>query len=291
MTGRIMVALLALALAAGAAHGLTRDQRARLVIEEFSWSPDGRSMLFTGRLPGGRPALYLARANGTEARALTDTARAAGWGSWSPDGRRIAFATRSDSGHSIHTMNLGGTGIRRLTAGAADDRMPSWSPDGSRLAFVSNRDGTQAIWITDPDGASFTRLCDARGGISRPEWSPDGLQLAFHYGSGADTLAVMDADGTDLRLLGPGAWPTWSRDGRTLAFTAAGAGAAPEVWLVNPDGSGRRRLAAPGFYARFSPNGRDVVFLRAGAGPSPPPSFIHSVRPAEPGRERRWPAR
>lgn len=287
-------AMLALASAAAPSRKttLTPDQRARMFWKEFSWSPDGRHMLLTGMLGGGKPGLYIARANGTEARALTDTGTACSWGAWSPDGRHIAYVANVDSAYAVFVMNADGSGVRRITTGAADETNPSWSPDGSRLAFVSTRGGARAIWTMDRDGASPTQLCDAIGDEHNPVWSPDGQRVAYYFTrDGADSIGIVNADGSNAVTLGPGVWPNWSPHDEKLAFTyGVTRRQQPDVWIMNPDGSGRTRLAGPGFFARWSPNGRDVVFLRAEGQGWPRPSYLYSIRP-ESRRERRWPAR
>ena len=75
-----------------------------------SWSPDGRTLAFTGR--GGH--IYTVHADGTGLRKLT---RRPGWNvghKWSPDGRQIVFvSSRDDLVHrtfDLFVMNAGGSG-------------------------------------------------------------------------------------------------------------------------------------------------------------------------------------
>jgi len=293
---RLVLSLIAIAMlvplaASAKTASLTAAQRARMFWQEFSWSPDGRRMLMTG-MPGGRgAAVYIARANGTDAQALTDTSNWSSWGAWSPDGNHIAYAARVDSVNAVFVMNADGSGARRITTGTAKESSPSWSPDGSRLAFVSTRSGAPSIWTMDPGGASPTALCDAAGDEHNPVWSPDGQRLAFYYtNGGADSIGVVDASGSNFRSLGPGVWPNWSPHGDQLAFAAGARGQQPDVYVMNADGTGRKRVAGPGFFARWSPNGRDVVFLRSVGESWPRPSYLFSVRPGS-AKERRWPAR
>ena len=56
-----------------------------------------------------------------------------------------------------------------------------WSPDGQTIAF--NRFSTDAktpqIWTVRPDGAGLRQLNRLPGGAASPSWSPDGRRLAF----------------------------------------------------------------------------------------------------------------
>jgi TolB protein len=97
-------------------------------------------------------------------------------------------------------------------------------------------------------------------------WSPDGRRIAYLEGSlGGAPLTVVNADGTGKQqLTGPlmvdlGS-PSWSPDGRTLAFTGRGG----DIYVVHAEGSGLRKLTAgPGWDvgARWSPDGRRILFL------------------------------
>lgn len=80
-----------------------------------------------------------------------------------------------------------------------------------------------------------------------------------------DHILLIRADGTGERALPGSRWdtrPTWSPDGRRLAFFHYETDAATGVYLSNPDGSGRRRLAAlPYGYHNlaWSPDGRTIA--------------------------------
>jgi Tol biopolymer transport system component len=99
-----------------------------------AWSPNGKRILFTGRLSirdGSAADVWSVRPNGRDLRRLIANASDA---SWSPDGRRIAFSRRGN----IYTATATGTQIRQLTRGSyADATVPAWSPDGSQIAYAT----------------------------------------------------------------------------------------------------------------------------------------------------------
>lgn len=52
------------------------------------------------------------------------------------------------------------------------------SPDGGRIAFDSDRDGERGVYVADANGDNVHRVT-GEGFAAVPSWSPDGRQLAF----------------------------------------------------------------------------------------------------------------
>jgi len=83
--------------------------------------------------------IYRMRADGSDARRLTNNAAFDAGPTFSPDGERIAFVSHRDGNYEIYLMNADGTDQQRLTHNAASDREPAFSPNGDRIAFASDR--------------------------------------------------------------------------------------------------------------------------------------------------------
>lgn len=83
------------------------------------------------------------------------------------------------------------------------------------------------------------------------------LVIASADGSGQRTL-LPGRPGLRRGLL-PGDTPSWSRDGRLLAFASR-----RHIWLVGADGGGLRRVPGTrgGYFPVFSPDGRTLAFSR-----------------------------
>src|SRR5207253_2529824 len=63
--------------------------------------------------------------------------------------------------------------------------------------FTSTRDGNVEIYAMNADGSSQTRLTNAAGADEEPSWSPDGRQIAFtSHRDGGAQIYVMNADGS-----------------------------------------------------------------------------------------------
>ena len=92
----------------------------------------------------------------------------------------------------------------------------------------------------DADGTNRYKLVTRDEGDERyPSMSPDGKRLLFRG----------DADGTGrVRVTTDPRFdigPTWSPDGRMIAFTrSAGPSQPGDVWIMNADGSNQRALTS-----------------------------------------------
>jgi len=154
---------------------------------------------------------------------------------------------------------------------------PAWSPDGKRIAFArwSSKIG-YSIWIARADGSDAKRIVK---NATHPTWSRNGLIAFASNRDGADSdVWTMHPDGTHLRNLTPSiwedAWPTFSPDGKTIAYTNNG-----ELWTMRADGSHKhrvhKRVAVDNWVTAWSPNGKTLAFvvLKSGA------KWIYTIRP------------
>jgi TolB protein len=129
--------------------------------------------------------------------------------------------------------------------------------------------GESELWKINVDGTGYQRFAETPGyRCGSPDWSPDGQWVAYdtwQFGSGsADSqVAIIRADGTGGRLLGPGAMPSWSPDGKHLVFhayghpTMGGAG----IWVMKADGTGREKILDHWGSPRWSPRGNRIASI------------------------------
>lgn len=207
-----------------------------------AWSPDGRSLAFAADTGDGFD-IYVAPADGGEARRMTDVDADDRWPSWTRDGR-IVFSRRDGWRWRLFAVAATGGEAAPLfadTGVSEDEREGRVSPNGKRIAFVSDRDtedGDTDVWVADMPPAATrvrrTRVARVRGLERFPAWSPDGSRLAFYAvreGVGSVWVAAVDvraADDTSSPRPRPaeppvlasrrGGMPAWSPDGRTLVI-------------------------------------------------------------------------
>jgi TolB protein len=129
-------------------------------------------------------------------------------------------------------MNADGTGRRVLSRDAQQAGL-AWSPDGRKIAFVGSPPGLAAeLYVMNVDGSGRRRLTHSHR---------------------SDEVA----------------WPSWSSDGRMIAFIRnEGVHRLDSLYVVNVDGSGERRVTrlvvrpARSTYRAFSPDGKQIAFAK-----------------------------
>lgn len=104
---------------------------------------DYRSLLARGLVRPSKLEIWVADADGSDARQVTSLGAASFAPSFFPSGDRILFSTNHGDPKGrefeIWAVNVDGSGLERITWSPGFDGFPLLSPDGTRLAFSSNR--------------------------------------------------------------------------------------------------------------------------------------------------------
>lgn len=102
-----------------------------------------KGLLKKGLVQPTKMELYIARADGSEMRQLTNLGGANWAPFFHPSGEKVLFASNhhSKSGRlfNLFMMNLDGTGLEQVTYDNVFDSFPMFSNDGKKIAFSSNR--------------------------------------------------------------------------------------------------------------------------------------------------------
>jgi len=216
----------------------------------------------------GDEEIYVMNPKGEEIVQLTSNNAFDGYPVWSMDGARIAFESNRNGSFQIYTMDQDGKNQMRITGGLFENRYPSWSPDGKFIAYQSKRKNGEQIYAMDLERKNEQTITHAWYKCGLPNWSPDGKKIAFTanklIGWG---VYIMDRDGSNVEALDTesGACrPHWSKDGKYIAYVSQKADNKGDIWIINPDGSGKRRMTTDSmnfdYYPSWSPDGKWIVY-------------------------------
>jgi TolB protein len=268
----VHVLIPALSLAFGVAHRGVAQRPAPPFIQSLAWSPDGRQLVLAAVMESWERGfqLYVLGVDGAPLRELDLQGGQRPLYPVFVTNERVAFGMTKDSMTGVWVVNVNGGGLRMLVAGERVGA-PSFSADGRRLAFNAPVDGKRQVFVTDADGTGRRRASPGPGNNWNPQWSPDGQRVTWYSdreGGGAhDTIYVANGDGTDEQKVTAGVFPTWTPDGRIVFSDQDGEGAG--LFIVNADGSGRRRLVERAVYGAMSPDGAWIAFVSYDGNPAP----------------------
>ena len=144
--------------------------------------------------------------------------------------------------------------------------LSSYTADGLGIVHSSNRGGATNIWFYPRRGGAPVRLTAGPGPDMTPTVAADGT-IAFINSRWRNTLDVFSLRGVPARVLAshsPYMWgPSFSRDGKTIAFSRSEVDGSWHIWSIPVDGGTPRRLTrTPGgeVYSRFTPDRASVLF-------------------------------
>lgn len=231
-----------------------------------------------------------------------------GYPAYSPDGTKIAFARWGFRGDfwDLMMMNADGSNVIRITFAGIPGKMegsysaPKWSEDGAKLIFYYSEGPTGyqiAYWICtmNVDGTGLAVI--GRGMF--PRFVHNDTKILFNTDShveGTERIAIMDSDGTNVRILTDGPADVCphmsSRTNRILFFRISGG----NFYVMNEDGTNLEPLVTDdecGAQAEWSPDEKWIAYSSTKSGnldiwkmeaptsllhPSPPRDLIASPR-------------
>ena len=97
-------------------------------------------------------------------------------------GSAMFYHASDTAGSAIMRADTDGTGAVLRVTSIVNDRASNFharpSPDGRFIAFDSDRDGERAVYLADANGQNVRRIT-GQGFAAVPSWSPDGRMLAY----------------------------------------------------------------------------------------------------------------
>jgi Tol biopolymer transport system component len=217
-------------------------------------------------------------------RVLKTLARYPGHASISPDRRFLVYDApeRADAERDVFLLSLEGGQETALVRQPFDDYAPVWTPDGKGVLFLSDRTGTTGFWTIDvvegkPQGTPLL-LKDNIGRNVRPNGFTQRGSFYYSLENPWEDVYVAELDleaGKVLRgpqrlatrFVGTNSAPSWSPDGRRLAYySRRGEGLAvdaPTLVILSVESGEARdvpvRLDQLPYPVRWFPDGASVL--------------------------------
>src|SRR6267143_536234 len=146
------------------------------------WSPDGKSIAFLSERNEGQTQVWLRSLRGGEAQRLTDTPQDVDDFAWSPDGRRMVLVLRDASPEELEAAKEA-----KDNEGEAPAKEKKKTPKPyviDRLQFKRDEVGyldrrRTHLFVFDLATKNLTQVTSGDYDDSEPTWSPDGKLLAF----------------------------------------------------------------------------------------------------------------
>jgi Tol biopolymer transport system component len=235
------------------------ERLARYADYGWTWSPDGRAIVYVGLTRSGRKALFVVDTTGAHRRrqiSVTIPGVATPMYSaptWSPDGARIAFGCCSSryqsQGNWIYLVRPDGSGLKRTYRGD----IQGWSPDGRLLLVSHGFNVLLQLFLIRSDGMFLRRLHVCSKGCGAVTWLPDGKGIVY---ADRRRIEVAGINGTPARTLAHVHMPyvgfAVSPTGTMIAYVDGASARAHNRLLISVgiDGA-HRRIVARSSVARF----------------------------------------
>ena len=155
------------------------------------WSPDGKSLIYTGER-NGKFDIYKISAKGGKEIRLTSAEGLDDGSEFTPDGKYIYFNSNRTGTMQIWRMKPGGSGQEQITNDEFNNWFPHISPNGKWIVFLSfskevdpsDHPFYKQVYLRlmstkEGEARVIAYVYGGQGTINVPSWSPDSKRIAF----------------------------------------------------------------------------------------------------------------
>ena len=224
-----------------------------------AWSHDGAFIAFQSQENALPPStIWIVSSEGGAPKQLTQTGNPPGghgMPSWSPDGSRIVFSVVEYLSGALWTVAVKGNELKRV--GSLDlrptpDNGAVYSGDGRKIYFTGCAANCGIVGISvlpngDTAGKPTLMMGFPGKSIRHLSITADGKKMAYASNDVLSTLTALPMSSVSSGPMGPPfplsndrsqrhVVPTFSPDGRRIAFAQWREGSGADIWLIDTDG-------------------------------------------------------
>jgi len=265
--------------------GLTDNRKLKIIPPReagdfFSWSPDGKKMLFYRPSYGYKYDIKVVSSSGGPPFDLGRQVMLYPEHMWTPDSKMIVAKGRNEDGRYgvwISPLSGGEPVLLEMDVSVDEGRLQiiAISPNFEKLAFgVKRDDGNEDLFVvpislqdartTGPAIKVFDGLFRGLGTNVTTSWSPDGNKIAVIHrwdvwiasSNGDKPVQITKTPGMEI-------WPGWSPDGKMLNYEIIFQGLRPLYVVPASGGKATKILDVPGndkYAYGWSPDSKKLVF-------------------------------
>ena len=185
---------------------------------------------------------------------------------------QIAFLSRDNQNTEIYSVDFDGHNSKKITNDNTLNLTPAWSPNGRWLIYTSYAGNNPDLIMIDRHNKSPRRTLLHMSGLNAaPSWSPVDDRLCLVLSKDENSEIYILENNRKLRRLtrhfSIDTSPTWSPDGKKIAFTSDRSGrGAPQIYIMDAllgDKAGVQRISFSSSYndnPAWSPNGDKIAY-------------------------------
>ena len=185
---------------------------------------------------------------------------------------QIAFLSRDNKNTEIFSVDFDGYNSRKITNDNTLNLTPAWSPNGRWLIYTSYAGNNPDLIMIDRHNKSPRRALLHRSGLNAaPSWSPVDDRLCLVLSKDDNSEIYILENNRNLRRLtrhfNIDTSPTWSPDGKKIAFTSDRSGrGSPQIYIMDAllgDKAGVERISFNSSYndnPAWSPDGDKIAY-------------------------------
>ena len=160
-----------------------------------SFSPDGKSMLFTASMHGN-PEIYQMDLDSRQLQRMTNDSAIDTEARYSPDGKSFIYTSDRGGSPQIYRYSFADGSSKRLTFRGAFNARGTLSADGKKLALVHRPSGSNYKVAVQNIDSGVTNILTPTSLDESPSFSPNGQMVVYATREGTrGLLSIMSLDG------------------------------------------------------------------------------------------------